>query len=38
MPEAEFTRRFDGVGSPSYEQVIREIDRRIAACRLYAAS
>jgi hypothetical protein len=36
MPESEFTRRFEAVGSPRYEQVIQEIDRRIAACRLYA--
>jgi hypothetical protein len=37
MPEAEFTRRFEGVGKPAYEHVIQDIDRRIAACRLYRA-
>jgi hypothetical protein len=35
MPEADFVQRFEGVGKPSYERVIQEIDRRIAECRLY---
>ncbi len=38
MPEADFTRRFGGVGTPAYQRVIQEIDRRIAACRLYRLS
>jgi hypothetical protein len=35
MPEAEFTRRFGGVGAPAYNRVIADIDRRVAACRLF---
>lgn len=38
MPEPEFLERFGGVGSPAYNRVLAEIDRRIAACRLYRAS
>lgn len=36
LDSAEFRRRFDRVGSPAYAETIRKIDRRIAACRLYA--
>ncbi len=35
MKQAEFERRFGGVGSPRYNQVKDEIERRLAACRLY---
>lgn len=35
MPAAEFKRRFGGVGAPAYDAMMREIDRRIAACALY---
>lgn len=38
MPEAEFLSRFGGVNSPEYNRVVAEIDRRIAACRLYRAN
>jgi hypothetical protein len=31
MPQAEFTRRFGGVGGREYERMMREIDRRVAA-------
>lgn len=37
MPELEFRQRFGGVNSPEYTRVLTEIDRRIAACRLYRA-
>jgi uncharacterized protein YfiM (DUF2279 family) len=35
MSEADFLQRFGGVNSPDYNRVVAEIDRRIAACRLY---
>ena len=35
MPEAEFQRRLGGVGAPPYQDMMREIERRIAACALY---
>jgi hypothetical protein len=35
MPEAEFKRRFGGVGAPTYVRMIAEIDARIAALPLY---
>ena len=35
MPEAEFRRRYGGVGSPAYNNVIEEITRRILALELY---
>jgi len=31
MPEAEFVRRFGGVGAPEYKKMTEEIERRIAA-------
>jgi hypothetical protein len=31
LPEAEFRRRFGGVGGPEYERLLAEIDRRVAA-------
>jgi hypothetical protein len=34
LPEAEFRRRFGGVGAPGYERMLAEIDRRIAALPL----
>lgn len=35
MPEAEFLRRFGGVGAPAYQQIMARIERRIAALALY---
>jgi hypothetical protein len=35
MPEAEFKRRFGGVDAPKYNQMMAEIDRRVAALPLY---
>jgi hypothetical protein len=35
MPEAEFRRRFGGVGQPAYRQMTAEIERRIAALAFY---
>ncbi len=35
MPEAEFKRRFGGVGAPAYKRMMDEIERRIAALPLY---
>jgi hypothetical protein len=38
MPEAEFNRRFGGVGAPAYLRVMEDIERRVAACSLYRGS
>ncbi len=35
LREAEFDRRYGGVDAPEYQRVVTEIDRRVAACRLY---
>ena len=35
MSEAEFKRRFGGVGAPAYERMMQNIERRVAACPLY---
>jgi hypothetical protein len=35
MPEAEFKRRFGGVGAPAYQRMMADIERRVAACPLY---
>jgi hypothetical protein len=35
LAEAEFKRRFGGVGAPEYNRMIGEIDGRIAALKLY---
>ena len=35
MPEAEFQRRFGGVGAPAYNNVIEDITRRVLALALY---
>ena len=35
MPEAEFRRRFGGIGTPAYDAMMREIERRLAGCALY---
>ncbi len=35
MPEAEFVRRFGGLGAPGYRAVLADIDARIAALELY---
>ncbi len=34
MPEAEFKRRYGGVGAPAYEALMAEIDRRVGALPL----
>jgi hypothetical protein len=35
MPEAEFKRRFGGIGAPVYQQMMMNIERRLAALPLY---
>jgi len=35
MPEAEFKRRFGGIGVPAYKRMMDDIERRIAALPLY---
>jgi len=35
MPEAEFMRRFGGIGAPAYQRMMRDIETRVAACPLY---
>lgn len=35
MPEAEFKRRFGGVGQPAYVRMMADIERRVAALPLY---
>lgn len=35
LPEAEFTKRFGGVGAPAYNALVAEIDRRIGALTLF---
>jgi uncharacterized protein YfiM (DUF2279 family) len=35
MPEAEFRRRFGGIGQPAYMKMVADIERRIAALPLY---
>lgn len=35
MNGAEFRRRFGGIDQPAYQQVMREIERRIDSCPLY---
>lgn len=35
MPEAEFRRRFGGIGAPAYQRMMQDIERRVAACPLY---
>lgn len=35
MPEADFVARFGGVGAPRYQQVLADIDARIASLALY---
>ena len=35
MPEAEFTRRFGGIGAPAYTRMVADIEARIAALPLY---
>jgi len=35
MPEAEFRKRFGGIGSPVYKRMMDDIERRIAALPLY---
>jgi len=35
MPEAEFKRRYGGIGAPAYKRTMDDIERRIAALPLY---
>jgi uncharacterized protein YfiM (DUF2279 family) len=35
LSEAEFMRRFGGVGAPAYNQLVGDIDRRVAALALF---
>ena len=35
MPDAEFTRRFGGIGAPAYARMMADIESRIAALALY---
>jgi len=35
LPEAEFLRRYGGVGAPRYEALMAEIDRRVGALSLW---
>ena len=35
MPEAEFKRRFGGIGQPAYTRMMADIERRIASLPLY---
>ena len=35
MPESEFRRRYGAVGSPAYEQVMAEVQQRLAQIPLY---
>ncbi len=35
MPEAEFKRRFGGIGAPPYKRMMDDIERRIAALQMY---
>jgi uncharacterized protein YfiM (DUF2279 family) len=34
MPEAEFKQRFGGIDTPAYQQMVREIEKRVAALRV----
>jgi hypothetical protein len=35
MAEADFKRRFGGIGAPAYQRMMQDIERRIGACPLY---
>ncbi len=35
LSQAEFTRRYGGVGAPAYNQLMEDIDRRVAALALF---
>jgi uncharacterized protein YfiM (DUF2279 family) len=35
LSEAEFTRRYGGVGAPAYNDIVNDIDRRISALALF---
>ena len=35
MPEAEFKRRFGGIGQPAYNRMMADIERRVASLPLY---
>jgi hypothetical protein len=35
LSQADFTRRFGGVGAPAYNQLVEDIDRRVAALALF---
>jgi hypothetical protein len=36
MQQAEFQRRFGGVGQPAYQRMVEQIEARIAGVPLYA--
>ena len=35
LSESELRRRYGEVGSPTYQEVLDEVDRRVAACPMY---
>ena len=35
MPEADFKRRYGGIGAPAYQKVMADIEARIAATPLF---
>ena len=35
MPEAEFKRRYGGIGAPGYRKMMAEIEARVGACALF---
>lgn len=35
LPDAEFKRRFGGIGAPAYQAMLADIERRLAALTLY---
>ena len=35
MPEAEFKRRYGGIGAPAYKSMMNDIERRVATLPLY---
>jgi len=36
LTSTEFAQRFGGIDAPAYQKIIKEIERRIAACPLYS--
>jgi hypothetical protein len=35
LPEAEFVRRYGGIGAPAYEALMADIERRVGALPLW---